>query len=97
MTGRQRLAMFSLALTLAAIVGMSSPRPATALDGCFNFKNSLPTPFSDDGAPGGISWYCAGSAPTDCQDCITDVDEGDGTGLSECVSDPDDTYCEQYY
>jgi hypothetical protein len=98
MTGRQRLAVFSLAVSLAAIGGLIMPRSATAINGCFTFKNSEPQGIPDADAPGGMSYYCAGSATTSCEDCLTDIDEGDGgPGQNECVSGPFDTYCEQYY
>jgi hypothetical protein len=95
---RARLAISSLVLLLLTFVTLSAPRRATAVDGCFTFRNSVATAFSDPDAPDGVSWYCAGQSSQDCQDCLYEVDEGDGnTGQAECVGDETESHCEQFY
>ncbi len=94
MSGKQRWAAIFLAVALCALGAVATPRSATAFHGCFNFQNSMPVAIPDDDDTLS-TYYCAGTAPTVCQECI-DV-SGDGNSYSDCVSNGNgEEFCEYY-
>jgi hypothetical protein len=83
MVTQRRLTAFCIALLLSLCGLLIPSHTASAIDGCFTFKNSLPTFIPDDNDPLGGTWDCAGTAATDCQECIYIVPP-DG-GYEDCV------------
>lgn len=83
---RRRLAAFAIAVGLAAFGALASSRPATAINGCFNFANSAAYWFPNPDDPLGGNWTCAGTSNSTCQECFN-TDPGGGMQPNDCISD----------
>lgn len=83
---RPRLAAFAIAVTLAVFGAFATSRPAAAINGCFNFTNSVAVWFPNPDDPNGGNFSCAGWSGSECEECF-DTDPGGGMPGSDCIAD----------